>query len=427
MNTPAAAAKKSGLRELVALLASPQLRRLFLARNISVMGDMMVPVALAFAVLQLTGSASDLGIILAARALPAVAFLLYGGALGDRYPRRLIMVSAQLVAAAAQLAVGVLILAKVQNIGVLAVLVAVRGATSAFFNPASTAAITVAADPARRQQTFSMFSLVGSLSEVSGPALAGALLIFLNPGWVLVLDAVTFLVSAALIFRCGNLGEGTARSGNAVPVFLAMRQGMRFVRGTPWLAALIVSAAAFQFSLLSSLNVLGPLVAEKSLGGASAWALVLTAMGFGGVVGSWLGLHIRTRYPLRLGYSVMLVGAGPTLLLLAIPAPLPLIIVSEFVAGVVITVFGTLENTAVSQHVPQELLSRVDSINRFGSMGLRPLGMAAVAPISEIVGLRPTLIGAAIVALSAMLAPLALAQVRDLTQAPQGSARIEAA
>lgn len=406
--------KKGGLRDLSAVMAAPSLRNLFLARSISVVGDMMVPVALAFAILQLTGSASALGIVLAARALPAVVFMLYGGAVGDRYPRKVVMVSAQLVASAAQVAIGILVLAGVRDVLVLAALVAVRGATSAFFNPASTAAITVASDPARRQQTFGAFAMVGSVAEVTGPALAGILLVVLSPGWVILVDGATFLASAALIWRCGSLGEGTARDSGTTMI-AAMREGWVFVRRTPWLSVVIVSAALFQFSLLSSITVLGPLVAERSLGGPAVWATIVAALGLGGVVGSWLGLRLRPRRPLRFGYSVMVVGAGPTLLLLAIPAPVPWIVISEFAAGVAIAIFGTLESTTISRQVPQSFLSRVDAINRFGSMGLRPLGVAVVAPLSSAVGLRPTLVGAAVLSMVAIVGPLGHRQVRALT------------
>jgi hypothetical protein len=111
----------------------------------------------------------------------------------------------------------------------------------------------------------------------------------------------------------------------------------------------------------------------------------------------------------------MVVGAGPTLLLLAVPAPVPWIVLSELLAGVAIAIFGTLESTTISQEVPQSFLSRVDAVNRFGSMGLRPLGVAVVAPISAAVGLRPTLVGAAVLSLVAIVGPLAHREVRSLT------------
>lgn len=415
----AAATDRSGGRSTLSdLMSVPSLRRLFLARSISVLGDMMVPVALTFAVLRVTGSASALGVVLAARALPAVVFMLYGGAVGDRYPRRLVMVSAQLVAAAAQVAIGVLVLAGSGDVVALAALVAARGATSAFFNPASTAAVTVATSPSHRQQAFGAFAMVGSLAEVAGPALAGVLLAFVSPGVVIVMDGLTFLVSAALIWRCGNLGEGSKATGQTTSMVGAIREGWQFVRHTRWLVVLILSAAVFQLTLLSSITVLGPVVAERSLGGPSVWATIVAALGLGGVVGSWLGLRLRPRRPLMFGYTVMVVGAGPTLLLLAIPAPVPLIVLSELVAGATVALFGTLESTTISQQVPADLLSRVDAINRFGSMGLKPLGVALVAPVSAVVGLRPTLVGAAVLSLAAIVGPLGDRQVRMLTGQP---------
>lgn len=399
------------------VLEPPELRRLFLARSISVTGDMMVPVALAFAVLQLTGSAAALGIVLAARAAPALIFMLHGGAIGDRYPRRVVMVTAQLVAAAAQVGLGVVILAESQNLVLLCVLVAVRGATSAFFNPSSTAAVASVAEGSRRQKAFSLFALVGSSCEVAGPVMAGLMMAIIKPGWVILLDGLTFIISALLIARCTELGNGNVSRKQSMVRQIA--DGVALVRNTSWLAALILSASVFQLTVLSSLNVLGPLVAEQSLGGSSAWAAVAAAMGLGGVVGSILGLRIRVQYPLRIAYLMGLLAAGPTLVLLASPAPLWAIIVSEFVAGAAITLFGTIESTVISNHVPGELLSRIDSLNRLGSSALKPLGMALVAPFAFVVGLQQALYCAAAIGAIAMVAPLLMRVVRLLPAEPR--------
>jgi MFS family permease len=395
------------------VLADRTVRRLFAARSISVLGDMLVPVALAFAILDITHDAAALGVVLAARALPAVVFLLVGGALGDRYPRRTIMVASNLVACATQLGIGVVILANGGPIWAIAALTAVRGAVSAFFNPASTAAVSAVAEPGRRQPTFALFSLVGTICEVSGPAVAGLLLLAVSPGWVLVIDAGTFLVSALLIGSCGPLGSpsGTARRES---FWRTMTGGWVYVRRTRWLVVLIASATIYQFSLLSSVQVLGPLVADRSLGGSSAWAAVLTALGAGGVLGSWLGLRFQSQRPLLRGYQLMLFAAGPTLLLLAIPAPLPVLICSEFAAGAIVTYFSTVENAVIGGHVPAGMLSRVDAVNRFGSMALRPLGMALVGPVAAAIGLTTTLVGGALLTLAAVAAPLAFREVRDL-------------
>lgn len=399
------AAGRFGLTTAREVFSSRAIKFLFVARSLSVFGDMLVPVALAFAVLGLTNSAADLGIVLAARAAPAVVFLLIGGVVGDRYNRRRVMVAAHATAFITQGLAGVLIVVGADGIWWLAALMAARGATSAFFNPASTGATAAIARADYRQQTFAFFGVVETIAEFAGPAVAGALLLFVNPGWVLVIDAATFLVSFLLIAFAGDFGtpEPDAKS---VSFRENLTGGLRFVLRTPWLLTVIASSTIFQFSLLSTIAVLGPVVADQSLGGSSGWAAIATALGIGGVLGSLLGLRFVPRRPMLAGFCLLVLGAGPTLFLLAIPAPLVLIMVSEFVAGAVVGYFSILMNAVLAQHVPRTMYSRVDSVGRLGSIALRPVGLALVGPLSLAIGVQPTLVIAGAIALVAVAVPI---------------------
>ncbi|HEY3608101.1 MAG TPA: MFS transporter [Pseudonocardiaceae bacterium] len=394
-----------------ALLRIPALRRLFAARTISVFGDMIVPVALTFAVLDSGGGATGLGIVLAARVAPEVLLLLLGGVVGDRYPRRAVLIFSNSVACVAQLLTGLLFVSGSAAIWRIAALAALVGATSAFFNPASTAAIAYVAPGNQRQATYALFAITGNTAEVVGPGLAGLLLLMLNPGWILVLDAASFFVSAILIGRAGALGkQAVTITGRSLGTEII--SGLRYVKETRWLSALIASACAFQFFLLATLSVLGPLVARSELGGPSAWAAISAALGAGGIVGSALAMRVRPKRPLLTGYSLLLLGSGPTLLLLALPATTLIIAATEFVAGIVIAYFEALESTAIATRVPSNMLSRVDSVDRFGSMALRPIGMACIGPIAAVVGIHSALITAGVLTLVCVATPLFLRDVR---------------
>ncbi|HEV2780521.1 MAG TPA: MFS transporter [Actinophytocola sp.] len=397
----------------VALLRIPALRRLFLARTISLFGDMIVPVALAFAVLDFGGGATGLGIVLAARVAPEVLLLLLGGAVGDRYPRRAVLIVSNGVACLAQLLTGLLFVSGSAAIWSIAALAAVTGATSAFFTPASTAAIAHVAPDDERQAAYALFVMTANAAEVAGPSLAGVLLLVANPGWIIVLDAASFLVSAILVGRAGTLGkQAVATAGRSLAA--EIMSGLRYVRQTRWLSALIASAGAFQLFLLATLSVLGPLVAHHDLGGPSAWAAIAAALGAGGIVGSALAMRVRPKRPLLVGYSLLLLGSGPTLILLAVPAPTMILVATEFVAGIVIAYFESMEAATIANRVPGTMLSRVDSVNRFGSMVLRPIGMACIGPVAVAVGLRPALVTAGVLTLMCVAAPLLLRDVRVL-------------
>ncbi|WP_328972486.1 hypothetical protein [Streptomyces sp. NBC_00239] len=157
-------------------------------------------------------------------------------------------------------------------------------------------------------------------------------------------------------------------------------------------------------------------MALDHLGGASAWALVVAALGAGGLCGTALSLKLRMRRPLFTGYVAMLAGAGPTLLLFAVPAPLYVLAVSEFVSGMAIAVFTAVESAAIAKEVPRELLSRVDAVNRFGSMALRPLGTALIGPVAAACGVPLTLVCAAALSLLAMTVPLLVKDVRNMIE-----------
>jgi MFS family permease len=338
--------------------------------------------------------------------------LLIGGVWADRLPRQLVMLSADAARAGSQTLIGVLLVTGHAQLWELALTQTFSGACDAFFNPASTGALAVLVEPARRQQAFGLFGLVGNVSEILGPALAGILILVVEPGWLLVAHAGMLAISAVLISACGPLGVAELEPGESLRA--QTREGFRYVRGQRWLVTVIASSALAQFSLLSCLNVLGPVVAKESLGGAPAWATVVTALGAGAIGGSVLALQYRPRRPLAVGYRFLFLGAGPTLLLLAIPAPLAVILVSEFASGVAIGFFGVLELAAVTWHVPPPLVSRVDAINRLGSMALYPVGMAVVAPIAVYAGVRATLAGAAVLSMAAVVWPLAVREVREL-------------
>ena len=396
------------------LLRIPVLRRLFLARTVSVFGDMITPIALTFAVLDSGGGATGLGIVLAARVAPEVMFLLLGGVVGDRYPRRAVLILSNSVACVAQLLTGLLFVSGSATIWSIAALAALVGATSAFFNPASTAAIAFVAPDNERQATYALFAITGNAAEVVGPGLAGLLLLVLNPGWILVLDAASFFVSAILIGRAGPLGTQAVAAVTGKSLGTEIMSGLRYVRRTRWLGTLVASACAFQLFLLATLSVLGPLVARDQLGGPSAWAAISAALGAGGIAGSALAMYVRPKRPLLAGYSLLLLGSGPTLLLLALPATTSILAATEFIAGIVIANFEALESTAIATRVPSGMLSRVDSVDRFGSMALRPIGMACIGPIAAVVGIRPALIAAGVLTLVCVATPLLLRDVRTL-------------
>ena len=142
-------------------------RLVFGAYAISVFGDFVVPVALAFAVLDLTGSATDLGLVLGARVLPIVLFVLVGGVWADRLPRHHVIVASNIVRAAGQALLGVLLLTGVAEIWQIAALQVVHGAATAFSRPAGTGLVADVVPGERLQQANALFFLSLSIGGIA--------------------------------------------------------------------------------------------------------------------------------------------------------------------------------------------------------------------------------------------------------------------
>ena len=188
-----------------------EFRLLFGAQAVSVLGDRMVAIALAFAVIELGGSASEIGLVLAARTLPMVLTLLIGGVVADRISRRAVMVAADLARLLTQGAIAVLLISGAAEIWMIAVLSGLTGAATGFFNPASTGLLPVIVPAERLQEANGVRATALSGGEIVGPAIAGLLIAAVGAGWAMAIDALTFAVSALFLLGLRPAGARPAR------------------------------------------------------------------------------------------------------------------------------------------------------------------------------------------------------------------------
>ena len=188
------------------------------------------------------------------------------------------------------------------------------------------------------------------------------------------------------------------------------------MRSRTWLWLTIVDAALFQFAVLGSFYVLGPLVAEHALHSRSAWAVILAAFGLGAVIGGGAALRFHPQRPLVALHVVML-GVAPGLILLAVHAPTFLIASAEVLAGFAMGFGGTVWETTLQEKIRPEALSRVSAYDWMGSGALRPLGLIAAGPVAAAIGVRPTLLGAAAVLLGTSGVSLLVPSVRGVVGA----------
>jgi predicted MFS family arabinose efflux permease len=406
-------AERDVKRGRLGALSERNFRNLYLGRAFSLFGDALVPVALAFAVLDLDRSASALGTVLAVRAAALVLFLLIGGVIADRLPRRSILIVSDVIRLLAHGTMALLILSGNAELWHLVVLSGVFGLGWAFFLPTSTGFIPETVSASRIQQANALIASTYSFAQILGPVVAGVVVVAAGAGWALALDALTFLVSAIFVARINARAGGRERPASSVVV--DFKEGWREFTARTWLWVDGVYSAVTALVVLPAFFALGPLVADRFLGGARSWATIVTAFGIGSVLGGLALLRLRPRRPLVVGVPP-LVLLGVPLALLATTGEVVLIAAGALAGGFGLTMFNTLFETAVQEHVPAAALSRVASIDWMLSQALQPLGYALVGPITASFGLDVPLKGAALWILITTTVVLTVPSVRQLTR-----------
>jgi MFS family permease len=401
-------------RAALSPLAERDFRLLFLGRTVSLFGTAFAPIALAFAVLDLGGSATDLGLVVAASTLPQVVFILVGGIWADRLPRHHVMVVSDSIAGAAQAAIAVLVLTGAAEIWQLVALQLVRGTATAFFFPAAQGIVPQTVSARLLQEANALLRLSRNGTQILGAAAGGILVATIGSGWSLAFDAATYFAGATLLLALRIPRDLTLPERN---FFRELREGWDAFRSRSWLWAIVVQFAFVNAATVGVWSVLGPVVAEDDLGGAAAWGFILAAQAAGFVFGSVVMLRYRPNRLLLVATLAIFPTALP-ILLLAAPAPAVGIALAAFVSGVGVEVFGVLWDVTMQQEVSAEQLSRVYSYDALGSFVVIPLGAAIAGPLAERIGMAEALAGSALLILVATALVLLINEVRNLRRKP---------
>jgi MFS family permease len=416
-------------------------RLLFTGQTISLIGSSITTVALAFAVLEISPHhyAIDYGIVGAAGLVPLVAFLLVGGVWADRLPRQWVMLVSDVVRFACQAVMAWLLLTHRATILELVALQFVRGSAEAFFRPAQTGLTPHTVSAERLQQANALRGLAESLGVTLGAAMGGILVAAIGSGWAIGLDSLSYLVSAGFLWGLrglvpaastvsGSLSAAEAgltaglaggavapphgESGGRTGGFLRdLRDGWQEFRSRTWLWVVVCEAAVFHLLIIAPLMVLGPYVANHSLGGAAAWGAILASLGVGQVFGGISGLRLRPARPLLLcGWLTLL--EVPLFAFFALGYGTPALIAAAALCGVSAALVNVLWETTLQEQIPPEALSRVSAFDLMGSLAFYPLGMLVAGPIAAVIGIAGsfTVAGGATVA-SAVL-QIALPDIR---------------
>jgi MFS family permease len=373
-------------------------RLVWLARTISSVGDAVGGIAFVFAVLEIGGSASDLGLVLGAGTLTRVLLLLVAGVWSDRLPRHLVMVGADLVRACSALLLAVLLLTGTPPLWQVLVLSVVTNAAGAFFSPASTGLVAQTVAPERLQQANALLGLSRSLTGIGGPAVGGVLVVTVGVAPVLLLDSLSFVASALLLarIRLPPLERLPTR-------FVSdLVEGWREMTSRTWYWLNLITHGLANVGT-AAFWVLGPVIAATELGGAGAWGLASAGLGIGALAGGLLALRLRPRRPLVLANLALVVVALQPLALVS-PLPLPGLVAACVLGGAGLTILNEVWVATMQRLIPQDKLARVSSYDWVISLVVAPAAYAGAGIASDAIGRGTTLaVAAACIAVPSLL------------------------
>ncbi|MFI6920623.1 MFS transporter [Nonomuraea spiralis] len=405
---------------LSALLRQTDFRWFLSAQAVSLLGSSMAPVALAFGVLDASGNTGDLGVVLTAYMVPLLAFLLVGGAVADRLPRRTVLVAAHLGSALTQGGVAALLLTGRYALLPAAALGFLNGALAAFITPALRGIVPQLVPRDRIRQANALLGSVRNATKILGPSLSGIAVAVVGGGPAIAFDALTYLLAAGCLARL-SLTAAPTSPRPASGMLADIRDGWTEFRRIRWVWTVSVCFCVVNLVQVGTWQILGP-VLTRQLSGEETWGFVLSARGVGMLVMSALVYRLVVRHLLRLGQLMSALGAIPLLALGAQLDALWLIAIA-FVAGLGSSVAAVSWETSLQEHVPAHVLSRVSSYDDLLSYIAIPIGQLGVGLLADRFDGYQVAATAGIVYAAAAVLPLASATVRRLPHAQDDHAR----
>lgn len=381
-------------------------RLLFLGRTLSLLGDSVIPAALALAVYEATGSTGALALVLGCAMVPKLLLLPIGGVVGDRFNARTVALATDVVRCLTQLLVGSELLGGEPRLWHIAVAEAVGGAAGAFAMPTVSPLITGTVREEGPAKANALMGVAQSATRLGGPALAGVLIYTVGPGWAFVLDGASFAVSALLLAAIRVRHLPIPRR----PLVADLKEGWGEVRSRDWYWTSLVAHAAWN-GAAAVLMTLGPAIAVRELGGQGTWVVLLQTGAVGLLLGSIAAGRARPRRPVLMANLGLATYVLP-LALLALSAPAPLTIAAYGIAQAGLGFLSPIWETSVQRAIPAHTLARVTSYDWLLSLAAMPVGYALAPLAASAWGPAVPLAVAAVVVGAACLGTTAVPGVR---------------
>jgi len=395
------------------VLAHKYVKRLFLARFISNYGNGMGPIALAFGILALpNGSANLLGLVLGTTTVLFLIMAPFGGVIADKYGRARMVGLTDMAAGLVLIVQAGYFTTGNVPIAVLLIVNGCFGILWGIFWPAFSGVIPAVLPEAGLQKGNALNQLLTNSGMIFGAASVGIFIDIFGVATTLAIDAASFFISGLLIYTFRHLTPRVTGTENSM--LTDLRYGWGVFLSFKWIVNLVFAWSFIVMCWAAAENILGPLIALEHFNGAKSWSFVITAESIGLIVGSFIAIKIKVKYPLRF---LQITSFSVTFYIFALAKPQSLLVIAfgAFLFGITLDLWGTLWNTALQREVPRDVLSRVSSFDAMGSMMFRPIGLAIAGPLSSLFGITNFIYILAALSVVAVAAPLFSSEVRNMS------------
>ncbi|MEM8532910.1 MAG: MFS transporter [Chloroflexota bacterium] len=396
-------------------LQNPSFALLWSGQTVSMLGDEIYGIALAWWVLEQTGSATAMSTVLICSMVPTILFLLIGGVAVDRFPRLYVIFVVDILRAIVTIAVVILAFTEQLQIWQVYVASILFGFANAFFQPAFQAIIP---ELVPREMLLSANALAGlsaRIAGIAGPAIAAAIVALGGTAFAFALDAVTFVISTLCLLPLLHLARPPDPDSRTMSILNGLREGFATITRTPWLWISIGIFSLVNVAQSGPFSVALPFLVEKTLSaGVEVLGLIASATALGAMLTSiWVGRATRLRRRGWLAYGASIIG-GVMTIAFGLPIGVAGVVMIGFVYGITMSVFNLIWTNTLQELIPREQLGRVVSVDMLGSYLLLPVGFLVAGWATELIGPATVFIGGGVLTVGLVLLGLAHPAVRAL-------------
>jgi MFS family permease len=384
---------------------------LALSRFISNVGNGVSPIALAYGVLNLPhATGRDLSIVMAARFVPLLAFMLFGGVIADRFQRNRLVGGSDMLGSFLAATSAISLIAGFSSTWLLALMGALFGILNAIWWPAMSGVLPEILPKEKLQEGNAVIGLMTNIGYIIGTLAGGILVSTVGAGWGLLVDATSFFIAGVIVWNLPLIGKIKEKSPG---IFHDLVVGWREFISRSWVITMVISFSLINMAFESMLSVLGPLNFSDPISGPRQWSYNLAGLSVGMLLGGIWALKIKIGRPLFLAMVLVAISAIWDFAL-AFNFSLPLSVLASVFSGISVEIFLVTWNTSLQSHIPEESYSRVSSYDTLGSYGIAPLGIVLAGPLAMHFGVDHILFATGAITLFASITSLLVPSVRNL-------------